>query len=252
MRYLIYLRVSTKEQDIRTQLDYCIKHLRSKHGSDDFETLVFSDKVTSRKGVFDRPGSKDMLRTMRKGDTIVAVRVDRLSRIQSHSTKLMDDLKEKQVDVIMIDQPGFSNKLLLGVYTGLAEEELVTLKKRIGEKFESKRSRGEVIGQLPYGYSLDQNILIPIKVGTEWINKPAILIPNLQEQETIQVMIDLQDQGLSYRNIAKKLVEAGRLNRGGKPFGFANIHRILSRISKPKGHSQSHPEQELVPALVSR
>ncbi len=252
MRYLIYLRVSTKDQDNRSQEDACMNYLRAKHGNDSYEYLIFSDKMSSKKGVYDRKGSKELIRTMKRGDTILAWRLDRLSRIKKDSNDLVSEIQSKGITLVLIDQPNIDNDVVLGVYIGLASEELKTLKRRIGEKFKSKRARGEVIGQVPYGYSLDQNILVPIKVGNELVNKPAILIPNLQEQETVQVMIGLQNEGLSYRNIAKRLIDLGRLNRGGKPFGFANIHRILSRINRPKDHSQSHLVQEHHSALVSQ
>jgi DNA invertase Pin-like site-specific DNA recombinase len=252
MRYLIYLRVSTKDQDNRSQENACMNYIKAKHGNEPVEYIIFTDNKTSKKGVYVREGSRQLLRVMKPGDTIICIRIDRLSRIPKDSTKLLSDLEEKKINIVAIDQPGISNYVIAGVYIGMAAEEVKTLRKRIVEKFEAKRARGEVLGQLPYGFSLDMNRLISIKVGNEWVKKPAYLMPNLQEQENIQAMLDLQSQGLSYRNIAKKLIELGRTNRGGKAFGFANIHRILSRIEKDKARDQLHPEQEPHCALVSR
>ena len=251
MRYLIYLRVSTKEQDTRSQLDYCMKYLSQKH-EHQFEYKVFADEITSKKSIFKREGSSAMIKEMLKGDTIVSIRVDRLSRIQSDTTKFMDVLDHKQVNIILIDQPGISNKIMLGIYSGMAEEEIVTLKKRIKEKFDSKRQRNERIGTVPYGYKLDMNLTIPVKVGKDVVLKPGVMVPDPYEQEVIAHLQLLEGQGYSYRVIANKVTELGYLSRVKKPLQFRSIHRILSRINKPKGHSQSHPVEECQSALVSQ
>jgi DNA invertase Pin-like site-specific DNA recombinase len=48
MKYVIYLRVSTKEQDLRTQEQKCLSYLKSL-GNSDFKYLIFTDSITSKK-----------------------------------------------------------------------------------------------------------------------------------------------------------------------------------------------------------
>lgn len=248
MRYLIYLRVSTKKQDLRSQEESCLQSLRQRVKGD-FEYKIFDDSITSKKSVFTRKGSSHMISVMRKGDTIVSVSVDRLSRKQSDMVKLADMLEKRGVDFIMINQPGIKNKIMLGIYSGVAEEELVTLKRRIAEKFTSKRARGELVGQVPYGYSLDPDKLIPIRKGDEVLMKPGILIPNPDEQHQINQMCKHFDEGHSYRRIEALMNHEGYRNREGRPWGRMSIYRILNRIGKTRPPGQPHAAlpAELIP-----
>lgn len=251
MRYLIYLRVSTKKQDLRSQEESCLQALRHRVQGD-IQYELFTDSITSRKSVFKRGGSKYMLSVMRKGDVLVSVSVDRLSRVQSDTIKLADMLEERGVDFIMINQPGIKNKIMLGIYSGMAEEELITLKRRIAEKFSAKRARGEMVGQTPYGYSLDPDKLIPIRKGDEVLMKPGILIPNPDEQHQINQMCKYFDEGHSYRRIEALMNLEGYRNREGRPWGRMSIYRILNRIGKTRPPGQPHAElpAELIPVSV--
>lgn len=249
MKYLIYLRVSTKEQDERTQLDYCLRFIKSRQFKE-FTYEVYSDKISSKKSVFEREGSKSMLENMKKGETIVAMRVDRLSRRQSDTTKLLDLLDNKEVNILLVDQPGINNKIMLGIYSGMAEEEVVMLRKRVHEKFEAKRQRNERIsGQLPYGYGLHESQLVPVKQGDKIVMKRGVLVPVAAEQSALALMEELFALGISYQNIASALTERGYMNREGKPFQKMTVYRILSRIADTKSLGQ--PQEELV-ALQSR
>lgn len=230
MKYLIYLRVSTKEQDERTQLDHCLRYIKALC-FENFEYEVFTDILTSKKSVFDRPGSKEMLAKMKKGETIIAMRVDRLSRKQSDMTKLIDLLNMKEVNILLVDQPGISNKIMLGIYSGMAEEEVIMLRKRVHEKFEAKRQRNERIsGQLPYGYGMHKTKLVPVKVGEKTVLKPGVLVPISEEQAVLSEMKEFFAAGMSYQNIAHALNDRGYKNRKGRPFQKMSIYRILSRI----------------------
>ncbi len=49
------------------------------------------------------------------------------------------------------------------------------------------------------------------------------------EQRTIRLVIELRDQGLSYRQIVAELKRRRRVNRAGQPFVLAQIQRILRK-----------------------
>lgn len=238
MKYLIYLRVSTKEQDERTQLDQCLKFIKSK-SFEDFEYEVYTDILTSKKSVFKRAGSKALIESMKKGETIVAMRIDRLSRKQSDTTQLIDLLNKKEVNILLVDQPGISNKILLGIYSGMAEEEVIMLRKRVHEKFEAKRQRNERIsGQLPYGYGLHEKKMVAVKVGEKTVLKKGVLVPVETEQQALAQMKEFFASGMSYQNIAVALNDLGYKNREGRPFQKMSIYRILSRIKQTMSSDQ--------------
>lgn len=235
MKYLIYLRVSTDEQDEETQLDHCLRFIKQKDASE-FKYEVFRDKITSRRKLFNREGGIKLLNTLRKGDTIVAIRLDRISRSLHETTQLIEDLEEKGASILLVDQPGIKNKIMLGLYAGMAEEEINLLRQRVKEKLSTKKNRNErYSGQLPYGYAMHETKLVPIRQGKDIVMKRGILIPVHEEQQMVARMQELFDMGMSYKSIAMTLNNAGYRNREGNPFQKMSIFRILRRL----GYSRS-------------
>lgn len=247
MKYLIYLRVSTKKQDTRTQLDHSLRFIKQRD-STDFKYEVFTDELTSKKPLLVRPGGKALIEALRKGDMVIAMRVDRLARKSKQIHDFIDELDEKEVDILLVEQPGINNKIMLGIYAGMAEEEVKLLRLRIKEKLDSKRRRGERCSRfLPYGYALDPDKLIPIRVGDEMVLKPGILVPLAHEQDTLELMHRLSVEGNSYQEIADTLTDQGYKNREGKPFQKMSIYRILSR--REHAMSEDQPLEAREPAL---
>ncbi len=252
MKYLIYLRVSTKDQDEEMQLDHCLKFIKQR-GDVNFQYEVYRDKITSKKPLFKviknrdkteiitipRPGAKAMVDRINKGDIVIAMRLDRLCRKSSETSRLIDKLDELQAEILLVTQPGIKNKILLGVYAGMAEEEVKTLRSRVKEKLESKKMRNERYSRfLPYGYGLHETKLVPIKVGDEIVMKRGVLVPIYEEQEVLTRMSQLSDEGMSHQTIAKALTQLGYRNREGKPFQKMSIYRILSRIKQTRSSDQ--------------
>lgn len=242
MKYLIYLRVSTEKQDEEPQLHHCLNYIRSIHpGPFDYE--VFRDKITSKKPFFSkdragntiikREGAKALISRLRKGDVIVAIRLDRIVRSLYQTNHLIDLLDRYKAEVVLVDQPGIKNKIMLGLYAGMAEEEIKLLRKRVTETLQAKKSKGERYSRfLPHGYSMHETRLIPIRVGEEIVQKRGILVPLHEEQESLKMMQDLHSQGYSYQKIADSLDDAGYKNREGKAFQKMTVYRILRRINK--------------------
>lgn len=242
MRYLIYIRVSTDKQDAETQLDHCLKFIKQKDPSD-FKYEVFRDKITSKKNLFDRDGGKELIRALRHGDIIIAMRLDRVARSLHETTQLIDILEKKGVDIFLVDQPGIKNKIMLGLYAGMAEEEVKLLRKRVKEKLETKRDKSERYSRfLPYGYAMHETKLVPIRDGDKIVQKRGILIPIHEEQQVLSIMQRFLEEGQSYGRIAKSLNELGYKNREGKPFQSMTVYRILQRIKTPMSEDQLQAE----------
>jgi len=243
MKYLIYLRVSTDLQDTETQLDHCLRFIKQKDPTD-FKYEVFRDKISSRKELFKREGGKLMLSTLKRGDIIVSIRLDRISRKLYETTQLIDALDKAGAEIMLVDQPGITNKIMLGIYAGMAEEEVKLLRKRVKEKLESKKNRGERYSRfLPYGYGLHETKLVPIKVGDEVVMKRGVLVPIYEEQEVLARMYQLSGEGMSHGRIAQALNQSGYRNREGKPFQKMSIYRILVRKGQTMSLSQLQEEK---------
>lgn len=252
MKYVIYLRVSTKKQDMRTQLDYCIRFLKAHHGGT-FQYLVFQDEITTRKAIKKREGFQSAMAAIQPGDVLVAMRLDRLSRNLYEITGIINDLDIKKAEAMLVDQPGIKNKVMLGLYAGMAEEEVKLIRRRVKEKLTAKVYRGERTNiSMPYGKSLDMENLIPIKNkdGNGVTMKPGILLENAQELHALDLMCTLFDAGLSYDSVCRELTNRGYLNRAGKPFQQTSVLRILNRTGRhrPKDRVEMVPTFDLLHA----
>lgn len=246
MKYVIYLRVSTKKQDHRTQLENCLKHLQSIN-KEEFGYLVFSDEITSKRTVYSRTGFQEALRALGKGDVLVAMRLDRIARYRQQLNWVADQIELKKATFLMVEQPGLDNMILWGIYAGMAEEEVKTMGSRIKETLYAKKQRGELTNHhAPYGFQLDKENLIPIKNrdGEGFTLKAGKLIDNPIEKQIIREMMYLFDGGKSYRLISMELEQLGHRNRQGNPFHKTSIQRILSKIGKHRNETPSHELRE--------
>lgn len=241
MHYLIYLRVSTKLQDERTQLDYCLRFIQQK--SQNYTYKVYKDSKTSKKKLDQREGGKQLLAEMKAGDTVVAMRVDRLIRGLSETTNFIDMLDEKKVDIFLVEQPGINNKIMLGLYAGMAEEEVKLLRKRVKENLQAKKNRNErYCGKLPYGYAMHETRLVPIKTENGIVMKRGVLIPVYEEQKVVEIMQELHAEERSYQDITKTINSLGYRNREGREFQKMTIYRILKRLNFSENLIQAHTE----------
>lgn len=243
MKYLLYLRVSTDEQDEETQLDHCMRFIKARDKSE-FKYEIYRDKITSRKPLFEREGGKALLAAINKGDIVIAMRLDRVARKLHETTQLIHILDTRGAEIFLVEQPGINNKIMLGLYAGMAEEEVKLLRKRVSEKLESKKNRNERYSRhLPYGYGMHETKTVSIRVGNEIVQKPGVLVPIEEEQTALAQMCQLFDKGMSYQNIATTLTKLGYMNREGKPFQKMSIYRILSRTEQTKSSGQPQEEK---------
>lgn len=243
MNYVIYLRVSTQKQDERPQLEHCLNFLRSRDKSN-FNYVVYTDSISSRKKIEKREGLQGALSFLKAGDILVGMRLDRLARNLYETTCIIHELEKKNSEIVLVDQPGIKNKALLGLYAGMAEEEVKLIRKRIKEKMHDKKARNERINyEPPYGYKIHDTELVNVKTkdGRCWVMKPGKIIEDQREQEALKLMIDMSNQGISYHKIGIKLEDLGYTNRKGNQFHPMSICRILNRINPSK-----HEDQPLV------
>lgn len=135
-----YARVSTLEQNKDLQLD-ALKEAGCKK--------IFSDKASGAKA--DRPGLVDALKFARPGDSIVVWRLDRLGRSLKHLIEVVEDLEEKGIGFISL-QEGFDTttsggKLIFQIFGALAEFEKNIIRERTKAGLEAARARGKKGGR---------------------------------------------------------------------------------------------------------
>ena len=99
MPFVAYARTSTVDQkgSIQTQVER-FKDL----GVDD--DLIFVEQ-RSAKSAADRPRLQELLRTLRKGDTLVVTKIDRLARSTTDLFAILGKVKAKGARFRALDQP---------------------------------------------------------------------------------------------------------------------------------------------------
>lgn len=135
-----YARVSTLEQNLDLQKDDL-----KKAGCD----RIFTDKDSGMKD--DMPGFKEAFDFLRKGDTLVVWKLDRLGRSLSHLIELIAAFKEKGAYFKSlqenIDTTSSVGKLIFHIFGALAEFERDVIKQRTMAGLASARARGRLGGR---------------------------------------------------------------------------------------------------------
>ena len=118
------------------------------------EVHLYQDQVSSRRD--DRPGLAACLKALRKGDVLVAWKLDRLGRDLRHLVNLVHELTSRGVGLKIltgqgatIDTTTAAGKLVFGIFAALAEFERELIGERTRAGLASARARGRKGGR-PY------------------------------------------------------------------------------------------------------
>ena len=135
-----YARVSSTGQSLDVQID----KLKAA-GCDD----IFQEKRSGLDGK--RPELQACLRHLRKGDTLVISRIDRLARSTVHLHQIAEDLKERGIDLKVIDQhidtSTAQGKLMFSMLAAIAEFETELRKERQADGIAKAKANGVKFGR---------------------------------------------------------------------------------------------------------
>jgi DNA invertase Pin-like site-specific DNA recombinase len=135
-----YARVSTQEQTLNLQQDALKKAGCSK---------IFTDIASGAKT--ERIGLEEALEYVRKGDTLVVWRLDRLGRSLPHLITTMTSLEERGIGFKSltenIDTTTSGGKLIFHIFGALAEFERNLIRERTQAGLTAARARGKKGGR---------------------------------------------------------------------------------------------------------
>jgi DNA invertase Pin-like site-specific DNA recombinase len=135
-----YARVSTHEQNLRLQNDALRKSGCKK---------TFTDKASSASEELN--GLHRALDSLRKGDTLVVWKLDRLGRSLSHLIALIDDLRFKGIGFRSLQEnintKSGVGKLVFHIFASLAEFERDLIRERTMAGLAAARARGRKGGR---------------------------------------------------------------------------------------------------------
>jgi DNA invertase Pin-like site-specific DNA recombinase len=135
-----YARVSTHEQTLNLQQDALQKAGCNK---------IFTDTASGAKT--ERVGLEEALNYVRKGDTLVVWRLDRLGRSLPHLIATMTDLENRGIGFKSltenIDTTTSGGKLIFHIFGALAEFERNLIRERTQAGLTAARARGKTGGR---------------------------------------------------------------------------------------------------------
>ncbi|MGK9185694.1 recombinase family protein [Priestia filamentosa] len=135
-----YARVSTIDQSLNLQIDALMEY-----GCHE----IFQEKVSGAKD--DRVELMNALRMLRKEDTFVVYKLDRLARSTKRLIEIADMLRDKEVEFVSIqdkiDTGTAAGKAMFGMLSVLAEFERDIIRERTMAGLEAARVRGRKGGR---------------------------------------------------------------------------------------------------------
>jgi site-specific DNA recombinase len=223
-RVIGYVRVSTDEQSREgVSLDVQTEKVRLYAQLHDLDLVdVIVDGGISAK-TLDRPGLSRILAMLDAGDVggVVIAKLDRLTRSVVDLGTLLDryfgERAGKQLFSVgdSIDTRTAAGRLVLNVLMSVSQWERETIVERTRAAVDHKRSKGERIGNVPYGFTLGPD-------GKQ-------LVPELGEAMTVFLIEFLRYHGWPLRKIAAWLNARTFPTKSGRPWSASTIHTLTRR-----------------------
>ena len=135
-----YARVSTEDQQLESQIE-----LLEKEGCE----KIFQEKKSG--ATSDREELREALSILRKGDTLIVSKLDRLGRTVKQLVELIDNLNEKGIQFKSIhdaiDTTTANGRFFFHIMSAFSELERELIKERTQIGLDSARSRGRLGGR---------------------------------------------------------------------------------------------------------
>ena len=220
-----YARVSTAEQaaDDKTSLQEqhrVIRGMAMARGITQFDLQIYTDTgVSGAMALSQRPEGRKLFDDAKRGDIIVAAKLDRLFRDSLDAQFCYKSFVDRGIDLILYDmgiepvtRDGMS-KFFYTMLSAFADLERSRIAERMKDGKRAKKARGGCIGEVPFGYR---------KVGE---GRHAMLEPNEKEQQMLRELVELK--GYHLCDIWREINARGWRTRRGKPFDKKSIWRLL-------------------------
>jgi len=214
-----YIRVSTEGQAVDgVSLDAQRAKINAWADLNGYEVVIHSDAGISGKRADNREALQTALEAVQSGDALVIYSLSRLSRSTKDTIEIADRLERAGADLVSlserIDTTTAAGKMVFRMLAVLNEFERDQISDRTKAALQFKKTKGERVGAIPFGYELAAN--------------GVSLIENTEEQEVINVAKELKASGLSLRAVSAELTERGYTARNGRNFQATQIQRMLA------------------------
>jgi DNA invertase Pin-like site-specific DNA recombinase len=163
MKVVGYIRVSSDKQDLEKQQHLLWQYAHAHQLLIDEFVRV---EISSQKNLRDRR-IEELLSMLEAGDTLLVAELSRLGRNMLETLNLIDELIQREVQLIFVRQPELSTdgphgQLLLAIYGHFAQTEREYISMRTKQGLAAARAQGKVLGR-PKGSKNKERVLDPFK-----------------------------------------------------------------------------------------
>jgi len=233
----LYLRVSTQMQaDVKagsldTQEEKLISFVNLKNSAEEEWKVfkVYREEGKSGKDT-DRPKLQELLADIEKDliNTVLVVRIDRITRSSLDFYKLFDFFQEHKIDFISLnesfDTSTPTGRVIIKIIVALAELEREQTSERLKDKMLWRAQQGFWNGGTPLGYDHDSEQKGILQVNTEETEVVNLIFDTYLETGSLdKTAVILNEKG--YRG-KEYITKKGKLHKGHK-FNRVSVSRIL-------------------------
>jgi site-specific DNA recombinase len=220
MRVIGYARVSTdKQADRGISLDAQTEKIRAMvvvHGAELADIIVEAGESAKS---LSRPGMQRLLALVDAGEvqTVIVAKLDRLTRSVKDLCELLERFERRGVALISVaeslDTGSAAGRLVLNIMTAVSQWEREAIGERTRDALSHKRSVGERIGNIQFGYRL--------------CTDGKHIEPDPGEQAVVAEIHQLRRSGTTLRGIAAALNHRALRTRRGSAWRLEHVARII-------------------------
>src|SRR5271165_2206959 len=217
MKTVGYIRVSTdKQADRGVSLDAQAEKIRAMavvQGGELLDIIVDAESAKS----LNRPGMTRLPELVDSGDVqaVIVAKLDRLKRSVKDLCTLLERFERHGVALVSVaeslDTGSAAGRLVLNIMTAVSQWEREAIGERTRDAMSHKRTNGERVGNIQFGYRL----------GADGKH----LEPDPAEQSVLQEIRQLRQSGHTMRGIAATLNHRARRTRRGSAWRLEHVAR---------------------------
>ncbi len=173
----------------------------------------------------DRPElAKAIAHARRAKATLIIAKLDRLAR----NVHFLSGLMEAGVKFVACDQPS-ANDLTIHILAAVAQDEAKRISDRTKTALAAYKARGGLLGA---SRPECRNLTVEAsKIGAEAAGVVAKKEADTAYTDLYPMMLDLREQGLSLRAIARHLDDEGYETRRGRTWSHVQVRAVLNRFN---------------------
>ena len=216
MKAIGYVRVSTDKQGVSLEAQAeKIKAMALVQDTELIDTIVESESAKS----LNRPGMAKLLAAVDKGkvQAIIVAKLDRLTRSVKDLCELLERFERRGVALVSVaeslDTGSAAGRLVLNIMAAVSQWEREAIGERTRDALRHKRTNGERVGNIQFGYRLCAD--------------RRHVEPDPGEQAVLTEIQNLRQNGHTLRGIAAKLNHRALRTRRGSAWRLEHVARIL-------------------------